>query len=233
MAWHRALLHSVVLSFLLIAAIPGALSDAKAGVLATDRIVAPLPPNAPQSRLSPTVNGVDPDAPVWVRYELIAVSAAARPEGAVVLDAAFEAIPVNITKARVVFSPNELRIQKGDAALAAKLDEQLGGRSAENLQGDLGTELGTAYAALQRGEGSVLHGTKTVLYPATGQRELVLLASIVRTDDLQPLVVSVTIGQGEPPAEDPLEVTQARDKVVAGLIGLLGALAYFWFRRSR
>lgn len=206
-----------------------------AAVLVTQQWIMPMAPVTPKGGLQVAVTGsVDPAKPVWVVYQLLAVSAADKPSGSIVLDASLEGVATPITETRVVFAADKLERSKSAGTIGEKLAAQVGQRTPQELTEALGPELYEAYKALNEKRGAILQGTVVKTMPAPGKRDLRLLASIERASGMQPAQIVVTLGQGEMPAGLSASASSSgkAERIVAGVLGLAIA-AYFWFRRRR
>ncbi|PUA27243.1 MAG: hypothetical protein B0W54_11595 [Cellvibrio sp. 79] len=208
-------------------------SNAQAGVLVTRQILTPLIPDA-ESNISILVpSGVDPDKPVWAVYQLVAISADSDPQGEVVIDSSFEGVPTAINESIVIFNANNLTINKSSGTLGEQLKAQVGERSPEELKEIFGVEMYAAYAALNRKEGSYLTGSMIKTYHPDGKKELILLTSVERANGIQPVLISVVIGQGDIPAQYRNSGNSlAKDKLVAVMIAFFLGL-FIWFIRRR
>lgn len=208
---------------------------AHATVLVTQQWIMPLAPVTPKGGLQVAVTGsVDPAKPVWVVFQLLAVSAADKPSGSIVLDASLEGVATPITDTRVVFAADKLQQSKSAGTIGEKLAAQVGQRSPQELTEALGAELYEAYKALNEKRGAILQGTVVKTLPAPGKRDLRLLASIERASGMQPAQIVVTMGQGEMPSGLAASASSwgRAERIVAGVLGLAVA-AFFWFRRRR
>jgi MYXO-CTERM domain-containing protein len=208
----------------------------QAAVLVTQQWIMPMAPVTPKGGLQIAVTGtVDPAKPVWVVYQLLAVSAADKPSGSIVLDASLEGVATPITETRVVFAADKLDRSKSAGTIGEKLAAQVGQRTPQELTEALGPELYEAYKALNEKRGAILQGTVVKTLPAPGKRDLRLLASIERASGMQPAQIVVTMGQGEMPSGLTASTSSSSgraERIVAGVLGLAIA-AFFWFRRRR
>ena len=207
----------------------------QAAVLATQQWIMPLAPVSPKGGLQVGVSGtVDPAKPVWVVYQLLAVSAADKPSGSIALDASLEGVATPITASRVVFSADKLDRSKSAGTIGEKLAAQIGQRTPQELIESMGADLYEAYKALNEKRGAILQGTVVKTLPAPGKRDLRLLASIERASGMQPVNIVITLGQGDMPAGLTASGSSSgrAERIVAGVLGLAIA-AFFWFRRKR
>lgn len=165
-------------------------------------VPAPLSPQAAKGGIKLASGRLaNPDQPLWVSYSLIAVSATEKPKGHLVLDAAPEGVAVPLTETKVLFSPQNMASVPRGSTFADRLQEQVGGRTPEQLQASLGTELAAAYQALLAHQGALYAKTVVRVYPAPHKDEVLLLASLDPATDLQPVLISVAMGQGDVPPE--------------------------------
>jgi hypothetical protein len=207
----------------------------QAAVLVTQQWIMPMAPVTPKGGLQIAVTGtVDPAKPVWVVYQLLAVSAADKPSGSIVLDASLEGVATPISETRVVFAADKLDRSKSAGTIGEKLAAQVGQRTPQELTEALGPELYEAYKALNEKRGAILQGSVVKTLPAPGKRDLRLLASIERASGMQPAQIVVTMGQGEIPSSLTASASSSgrAERIVAGVLGLAIA-AFFWFRRRR
>lgn len=165
-------------------------------------VLAPLSPQAAKEGIKLASGRLhDPNQPVWVSYSVVAVSAADKPTGHLVLDAAPEGVAVPLTDSKVLFSPQNMAALPRGSTFATQLQQQVGERTPQQLQASLGNELAAAYQALLTGQGAMYGKTVVKVYPAPRKDEILLLASFDRGTDLQPVMISVAMGQGEVPAQ--------------------------------
>lgn len=177
-----------------------ACSAAQASVLASEQLPTPLAPDMP-SRLSISMPAnVDPNAPIWVAYRVLALSAGSSPEGEIVVEGSFEGVATPITASVVVFTPDAMSVTTSAGTIRPQFEAIHGPRSPEQMKSLLGAELHAAYEAANAGTGRVLDGTLIKTLPALGANEGILLVSVERARGLQPVGVFVTVGQGEVPA---------------------------------
>ncbi len=91
-----------------------------------------------------------------------------------------------------------------------------------------------ALDAVRGGRGTLVLGTQIRQYDAPGKPELTFSTSVERTQDIQPVAIQVTLGQGEPPfSAAERERSYKKDKVWAGVFGLVAVLGFWWWRRQR
>jgi len=175
--------------------------QARSAILARDQLVTPFAPQAPRKALSLQATSIDPSKPIWVSYSLLVVSASERPSGELVLDAAFEGIPVPMSNLLVSFAADQMDSLPRTGTLGASLEAQAGKRSQEELEEAFGPELNSAIQALLAKKGTILGKTIVKIYAPTGRDEVRLLASFTKPSTLQPISLAVVIGQGDIPAE--------------------------------
>ena len=124
---------------------------ALAGVLTTQTLPTPLAPDM-QSRMSITMPpNVDPNAPIWVSYRTMALSAEASPTGEIVLDGSFEGVPTPINASIVTFTPDAMTISSSAGTIKQQFEAMHGQRSPQEMQTLLGAELHAAYEAAKAG----------------------------------------------------------------------------------
>jgi hypothetical protein len=216
-----------------------ACSPALAAVLATQQLPTPLAPDMP-SRLSiPMPPNVDPNAPIWVAYRVLALSADAAPEGEIALDGSFEGVATPINASIVVFSPDAMSVTTSAGTIKQQFEALHGPRSPEQMKTLLGAELHAAYEAANAGTGRILDGTLVKTLPALGANEGTLLVSVERASGLQPLGVFVTVGQGEVPADITAGAATPESSVayrmgrILGMLLFVGLLYWFFVARRR
>ncbi|HVK98196.1 MAG TPA: hypothetical protein VM553_00215 [Dongiaceae bacterium] len=206
----------------------------QAGVLAQDQLIMPLSPSSPGPHLKlPITGAIDPNKPIWVAYQLIAVSAADEPVGKIVLEGSPEGVPVDIKDLKVVFLADKLQQTKSAGTIGTQLEAQVGKRTPQELAEVMGPELYAAYVALNEKRGAILQGIKVKKYGPMGNNEPLLLVSVEVAEGIQPLLVKVTAGQGDMPPD----IQAAADSELSPSHLAWGALAIFlvlvWFRRRR
>ena len=175
-------------------------SQALAGVLATQQLPTPLAPGMSSSLSIPVPPNVDPNAPIWVAYRVLALSADASPNGEIVLDGSFEGVATPINASIVLFNADAMTVSTSAGTIKQQFDALFGQRSPEQMKTLLGTELHAAYAAANAGTGRILDGTIVKTLPALGKNDGILLVSVERASGIQPVGVFVSVGQGDPPA---------------------------------
>ena len=204
-------------------------------VLATEQLSMPLAPAAPKRNLSLPVAHLDPDKQVWVSYSLLAASASEKATGDVVLDASFEGIPISLPNNLVTFKPSKLQRSQPGAGSGEKVQSMVGDRPPAELEKTLGRDLSVIFESLKQRRGSAYQGTIVKVYGPLRRREAVLIGSFQLPSDVQPLVLSVSVGQGEiPPALADGKGAEL-DSLAAKVIALAGSLivALLWWRKRR
>lgn len=208
-------------------------ASAQAGVVAEDQLFTPLAPSSPRNNVRLSAESLDPAKPIWVAYKLIAVSASDNPTGKIVLDAAPEGVPVDIKDLKVVFLAENLKQSESAGTIGKQLEAQVGQRSPQELTEILGPELYAAFLALNEKRGTILQGTKVKTYGPTGTSDATLLASIDAAEGMQPMLIKVTMGQGDMPPEL-AAAAETRLPLSTLLLGALGiGIALTWFRSRR
>lgn len=212
---------------------------ALAGVLATQTLPTPLAPDMPSNLSIPIPPGVDPNAPIWVSYRTLALSAEASPSGEIVLDGSFEGVATPINASTVTFTPDAMTVSTSSGTIKQQFEAMYGQRSPQEMQSLLGAELYAAYEAANAGTGRILDGTVVKTLPALGKTDGVLLVSVERASGLQPVGIFVTVGQGDPPAattpadgnpESSFAYWMGR---LFGVLLLLGLLYWFFVARHK
>lgn len=210
------------------------MQSAAAAELASDTLRLPLAPATAQRVMHVSASGLDPAKPVWVKFELVGISASDKPTGDLVLDAMPLEQRVDLSKSMVRFDAAKLTVQRPEAALVKQLEGSVGSSSPQDLEARLGADMTRAFEAVRSGRGSVVQGTQVRQYDAPGKSALTFSTSVERTTDIQPITIKVTLGQGDMPVS---EAERARslqkDKIWAGVFGLLFALGFWWWRRRR
>ncbi|GGY81818.1 hypothetical protein GCM10011613_28150 [Cellvibrio zantedeschiae] len=206
--------------------------SAQAAVLATSQLVTPLIPGS-QKSLSIDLLSIDPKQPVWVIYQMVGVSADAKPEGEMVLDSSFEMIPLSMGDSVVVFKPKNMEIVKATKGLGDQLTANVGERKPEELKAMFGADMYAAYEAISRNEGTYLTGTIVKEYQTDGKRDVRLMTSFNRVKGIQPVMLNVIVGQGEIPARYKQfgKKSLSPEKIITALISF--AIAGVWLMRRR
>ncbi len=226
---------------ILIAVLAGLIASGPvvSAVLATRTLPTPLAPDMPGNLSIPLPPNVDPNAPIWVSYRTLALSADASPTGEIVLDGSFEGVatPINASIAR--FEPNAMTVSTSSGTIKQQFETMYGQRSPQEMQTLLGADLYAAYEAANAGTGRILDGTIVKTLPALGKTEGVLLVSVERANGLQPVGIFVTVGQGDPPAATtPVDANPESTFAywmgrLFGVFLLLGLLYWFFVARHK
>lgn len=207
---------------------------ALAGVLVTQQWIMPTAPITPKGGLQIAISGaVDPAKPIWVVYQLLALSADDKPSGMIALDGLVEGVNTPIMESRVVFSADKLGKAKSAGTIGEKLSAQIGPRSPQELKELMGAELYEAFNALNQKRGAILQGTVVKNLPPPGKSDSRLLVSLERVTGMQPAQIVVTVGQGDIPAGLATKSSSGlAERVVIALVAF-GAAAFWWIRRRR
>lgn len=208
--------------------------SAAAAELASGTLRLPLAPTTQQKALHVSATGLDPAKPVWVKFELTGISASVQPTGDLVLDAMPLEQRVDLGKSMVRFEAAKLTLKRPDAAVQQQLEAAAGGSSPQEQEARLGAAMAQALGAVRSGRGTLVVGSQIRQYDAPGKPELTFSTSVERTQDIQPVAIQVTLGQGEPPVSAAeRDRSYKKDKVWAGVFGLLFVLGFWWWRRKR
>lgn len=203
-------------------------SPVLAAVLATQQLPTPLAPDMP-SRLSiPMPSNLDPNAPVWVAYRMLALSADASPEGEIVVEGSFEGVPTPINATFANFSADDMTIATSAGTLQQQFESMHGKRSPEQMKALLGADLHAAYEAANAGTGRILDGTQIRTLPALGTNEGTLLVAVERASGIQPVGLFVTVGQGEVPASITASAGSLESSAAHRIGRILGMLLFVW-----
>ncbi len=222
-------------SFAVALALSLAVGPASGVVVATDKMMMPLSPSAESNRLQlMSTAPLDPRRPVWVSYELFAISASDKPVGDIVLDAALEGVPTPIGDSIIVFSAEKLTRTASAGTIGTRLEAQAGKRTPEEMTEAFGPELYATFKALNERTGSMLSGTVVKVYQPPGKTEARLLVSVERAKGMQPVLVNVVMGQGEMPAQPQASTSGSKFKMES-IIGsvVLFVIALFWLLRRK
>jgi hypothetical protein len=221
----------ILRAFALAAMALGYATSALAGTLASAALVAPLAPGN-ESRLAFAMPpGFAPDQPVWVAYELVALSP--DDEGEVALEQSFEGVRTALSDMFVTFKATDMLSREAGGTVAQRLQQIAGERSPEELRALFGEKLYSAYQALGSGQGRVLGGQLVRQLAAPGRSDAALQISVERAEVMQPLALKVTFGQGALPAQfqEKAESSLAYKAGYAAGLGLFGWLVLRFFRR--
>lgn len=96
-----------------------------ANELAHGHLLLPMGPDM-ESRLRLPLQGVDPAQPVWVSYQMVALSADPNPTGSVALEGSLEGVQTPLGAMMASFTPRDMTISKGGGTITQQL--QAGGR---------------------------------------------------------------------------------------------------------
>jgi hypothetical protein len=220
----------------LVAAIAmGTGTAARADTLASAALIAPLAPNN-ESRLRFAMPpDFAPDKPVWVVYELVAISTDDGGEGEVDFEQSFEGVKTSLPDFYFTFRADDMISRQSGGTVSQRLEQIAGRRDPEELKSQLGENLYSAYQAMNAGKGRVLGGRAVRRLAAPGISDAPLLISVERATGMQPLALKVTVGQGALPTqfqEKPENSPAYKAGYAAGL-GLFGWLVMRFFRRRR
>jgi hypothetical protein len=141
---------------------------------------------------------------------------------------------VGLGQSVVRFEAAKLKIRPPDAALVQQMEAAIGSNSRQDQEALLGPEMARAFEAVRSGRGAMVMGSEVRQYDAPGKSELTFSTSVERTQDIQPVAIKVTLGQGPMPvSEAEREQSYRKDKLWAAIFGLLFALGFWWWRRKR
>lgn len=168
----------------------------------------------------------------WVAYELVAVSPDKNNQGAIVLDAMPEMVAVSVNEEFVRFSTSQMAASSSNESMKKSIKEQMGNRTEEEIKSALGDTY-PAYKALLDDTGKIF--TKTIIRRYSTPKEyLNMLISIEKMENLTPLSLNVTIGQGSPPAKLQAAANSSGPNYEKIISGLLIALFCYWLvKRSQ
>ena len=174
------------------------------------------------------MRGADPGQPIWVSYQLVALSAASSPQGSIDLEGSFEGVQTPIGDMNVGFSAIRMSVSKSAGTVPQLLEQAGRGRSASEWKAVMGPEMHAAYEALNAGTGRVLEATIVRTLPALGRDEGVLLVSVERAMGIRPLFVQITAGQGEVPPELKATAAAGGGSFLYSAGRIAGMLLFLW-----
>jgi hypothetical protein len=210
-------------------------ASAFAGTFATAALVAPLSPGQ-ESRLRFTMpSGFAPDEPVWLVYDLVALSPDDDGKGQVDLEQSFEGVKTPLTAFYASFKADDMESRKSAGTIAQRLEQITGRYDPQELKRLLGAQMYAAYESVNAGSGRLLVGRLIRPLPGPGKADADLMVSVERAELIQPLALKVTVGQGPLPAEfqEKPENSPAYKAGYAAGIALFGWLVMRFFRRRR
>lgn len=171
----------------------------RAGTLGTGQLLVPLAPGAePRLRIF-MQSGVAPDQPMWVVYDLVALSPDDSGKGRTALEGSIEGVITPANDMLVTFRADEMESGAGAGTAPEHLAKIAGERSSSELQQLMGSDMYAAYQAFNAGSGRVLTGRIVRHLPPPDTTEAIMLVSVERTEGMQPLSLQVAVGQGELP----------------------------------
>jgi hypothetical protein len=206
-----------------------------AGTFTSAALLAPLSPGQ-ESRLRFTMPaGFAPDKPVWLVYDLVALSPNDDVEGQVDFEQSFEAVKTPLAAFYVSFKANDMESRKSAGTIAQRLEHIAGQRTPAELKRLMGEQMYAAYESVNAGMGRVMGGRMIRRLPAPGKSDADLLVSVERAQGMQPLALKVTVGQGPLPAQfqQKTEDSLAYKAGYGAGLGVFGWLVMRFFRRRR
>ncbi len=210
-------------------------TPSSATVLGRAALLTPLAPHAESRVQMPMPREFVPGQEVWIVYDLVAMSASGKGDGEVGLEQAFDGVKMPAIDMFTTFDASRMDSKASAGTIASQLQQLVGQRSPQELRAQLGPELYDAYLAVNGGSGRILVGRKIAHLPGPGSSDAPLLVSVERASGMAPVAVSITVGQGEFPAElqTPTEKSPwYRAGYFAG-IAAFGWLMMRWFGRRR
>ncbi|WP_462114234.1 hypothetical protein [Lysobacter xanthus] len=211
----------------------GLAAPSHAATLATQQLVTPLIPGAHHSATI-GVPGMDPSRPVWVAYRVVGLSSSKSPTGAVHFSNSFDGIALPATDMMWRMDATDMRSGDTDS-LRTQLQALAAQRSEPQLAATLGPGMHAAYKAVLTGDASSVDGRAVRVLPAPGRSDTALDVSVEGAEGVQPVLVAVTVGQGDVPAEFATATPGASAAFGLGkvlfVLMLAGALLWWWRRR--
>jgi hypothetical protein len=202
--------------------------------LGKSQLLMPLAPEM-ESRLNIPVQGADPSQPFWVVYQLVALSPDSSPKGSIDIEGSFEGVITPLNEMMVSFDSGRMSLTKSAGTIQQLLERDGRERTPEEWKSLMGPALFAAYEAVNAGTGRVAEDTQTKTLPSFGNSEGSLQVSVERASGAQPLMLVVTVGQGNIPGS----LLPAPESTALYKFGyLLGIAAFGWlvmriFRKKR
>lgn len=209
-------------------------TSARAVILAEGQLLTPLAPSSPGKELRLLLTSpLDPAKPVWAAYQIIALSASDAPKGEIIMEASLEGVPVDIKELKVVFMADRLEQSRSAGTIGTLLEEQSGKRSPQELTESMGPELYAAFQALNEQRGTILQGMRVRTYQPPGNPEALLMVSVDSASGIHPLLLKVTVGQGDMPPDiaAAAETRFSPSTLAGGVLALFLVMAWFRWRR--
>lgn len=201
-------------------------------IIGQGQFVAPLSPQNPKGDLRVvSATKANTSEPIWVKYEVIALSAEEKPKGRITIDAAPELVQVAMSEEMVHFSADDMELLTPSGKFGEQFKQQAGDRTSEELNETFGNNLGQAIAAFRDNKGAMLEKTIIKTYSAPPNEDVVLLASVLNAEGIYPAFIQITMGQGDMPVSDnDKKKSLFKDKFIAILIGF-GIAGFLLFRK--
>lgn len=206
-----------------------------AGSLTSGVLVAPLAPGQTEDLSLGMPPGFAADQEVWVVYDLVALSRDDKDVGEIVMEQAFESVMTPATSLYAIFHADDMESGKSAGTIAQRLEEVAGHREPAELQRLMGAELYAAYESVNAGKGRILTGRLVKRLPAPGKADTPLMISVERAEGIQPLALSVTVGQGNlsPEFQPKTEDSWAYKAGYFAGLAFFGWLVLHFFRRRK
>jgi hypothetical protein len=210
-------------------------SSSLACSLNSGALVAPLAPGQKADLSLGMPPGFAADQEVWVVYDLVALSRDGKDSGEVAMEQAFEGVMTPATALYAIFHADDMESSVSAGTIAQRLEEIAGHREPAELQRLMGAELYAAYESVNAGNGRILTGRLVKRLPAPGRADTPLMISVERAEGIQPLALSVTVGQGalSPEFQPKAEGSWAYKVGYFAGIAFFGWLVLRFFRRRR
>lgn len=203
-------------------------------------LIAPLAPQG-NNRLAIHAENLDPAKPVWVAFTVVALSKDKAPVGKISVDAFPENIPIRGMGSMVVFSAEDGTPLPQSGEFGRMLTEKIGTRSPEELRQAFGPALAEAAEARAANQGSAIGHTIVRRYDLGGKTEVDFKTSVENADGIQPLLLTVTLGQGDIPEAvssrftGGLTTRSSHTRLIVSSISFLASAALLigWITRAR